>query len=64
MLGLNIDTNKLTVAIPHKYVAEVKMLIDTTWNIGRKSFTVQEAQLLTGKLGHLAQGAQWLYSTS
>jgi len=61
MLGLNIDTNKLTVAIPHKYVAEVRMLIDTTWNIGRKSFTVQEAQLLTGKLGHLAQGAQWLF---
>jgi hypothetical protein len=61
MIGLVINTNKLTVAIPDQYVAEVRELLDTTWHVGRKSFTVNEAQKLTGKLGHLAEGAPWLH---
>ena len=35
MLGLIIDTNKLTVAIPEKYVPELCDLIDTTWHVNR-----------------------------
>jgi hypothetical protein len=61
MIGLVINTNKLLVAIPQHYVAEVRELLDTTWHVGCKSFTVNEAQKLTGKLGHLAEGAPWLH---
>ena len=61
MIGLVIDTNRLTVAIPQQYVDEVRELLATTWHINRKSFTVNEADKLTGKLGHLAEGAPWVH---
>ena len=61
MIGLVIDTNKLTVEIPPHYVAEVREILDTTWHVGCKSFTVNKAQKHTGKLGHLAKGAPWLH---
>jgi hypothetical protein len=35
MLGLIINTNKLTVAIPEKYVSELRDLIGTTWHVNR-----------------------------
>ena len=54
MLGIVVDTNKMTVAIPADYAAEVHLLLNTAWHVNWKSFTVNEAQMLTGKLGHLA----------
>ena len=35
MLGLIINMNKLTVAIPEKYVSELRDFIDTTWHVNR-----------------------------
>jgi len=61
MLGLEIDTNKLTVGIPSDYAAEVLTLLNTTWHSSRRRFTVGDAQKLTGKLGHLAEGANWVF---
>jgi hypothetical protein len=61
MLGLVIDTYQLTVGIPSNYVNKVLLLLDNTWHCGRKQFRVSEAQKLTGKLGHLAQGAAWIF---
>ena len=61
MLGLVIDTNALTVGIPEEYIQEVRLLLHTTWHVHRKRFTVKEAQELTGKLGHLAEGATWIF---
>ena len=61
LLGLVIDTDRMMVAIPNTYTEEVCDLINTTWHTSRKSFTVMEAQRLTGKLGHLAQGATWVF---
>jgi hypothetical protein len=61
MLGLIINTNTLTVGIPPDYVKEVLNLINTTWHLHRRCFTVGEAQRLTRKLGHLAEGAQWVF---
>ena len=60
-LGLIIDTNRLTVAIPFKYPAEVCVLLDSTWHPNRRLFKVSEAQKLTGKLAHLAEGANWVF---
>ena len=61
MLGLEIDTNKLTVGIPSDYTAEVLTLLNTTWHSSHRCFTVGDAQKLTGKLGHLAEGANWVF---
>jgi len=61
MLGLIVDTNSMTVGIPPDYVVEVLDLLNTTWHSHRRCFTVGEAQRLTGKLGHLAEGANWLF---
>ena len=61
MLGLNLDTNKLIVAIPGSYVSDVHNLINTTWHENSRTFIASKAQQLTGKLGHLAEGAPWVY---
>jgi hypothetical protein len=61
MLGLVIDSYQLTVGIPSNYVNKVLLLLNNTWHWGRKQFTVSEVQKLTGKLGHLTQGATWIF---
>ena len=59
MLGLNLDTNRLTVAIPSSYVGNVRDIINAAWHKNRRTFIVSKAQQLTGKLSHLAEGAPW-----
>jgi hypothetical protein len=61
MLGLIIDTNRLTAAIPAKYLQEVLDLLNSTWHPNRHCFKVSEAQKLMGKLAHLAKGANWVF---
>jgi hypothetical protein len=61
MLGLIINTNTLTVCIPPNYIKEILNLINNTWHLHCRCFTVREAQRLTGKLGNLAEGAQWVF---
>jgi hypothetical protein len=61
VLGLIIDTNKMTVSIPAKYRREVLQLLDTTWHSSWQRFKVSEAQKLTGKLACLAEGANWVF---
>jgi hypothetical protein len=61
MLGLIIDTNRLTVAIPPKYLQEVLVLLNSTWHPNQRCFKVSEAQKLTGKLARLAEGANWVF---
>jgi hypothetical protein len=60
MLGLIIDTNRLTVAIPLKYLQEVLKLLNSTWHPNQHHFKVSEGQKLTGKLARLAKGADWV----
>jgi hypothetical protein len=60
-LGLIIDTNRHMVAIPLKYLKEVRDLLDSTWHPNRCRFKVSEAQKLTGKLATLAEGANWVF---
>ena len=60
-LGLIIDTNRLTVTIPIKYLIEVCDLLDSTWHPNCHCFKVSEAQKLTGKLARLAEGANWVF---
>ncbi len=61
VLGLIIDTNKMTVSIPAKYRWEVLQLLNTTWHSSWRRFKVSEAQKLTGKLARFAEGANWVF---
>jgi hypothetical protein len=58
MLALIIDTNRLTIAIPVKYLQEVLDLLNSTWHPNQRRFKVSEAQKLTGKLASLTKGAK------
>ncbi len=60
MLGLVIDTNKMTVSVPGDYIQSVRLSIDSTWHTHCQGFMVKGAQELTGKPGHLAKGANWV----
>jgi hypothetical protein len=61
MLGLIINTNRMSVSVPDNYIQSVCLLIDSSWHTHCQQFTVKEAQELTGKLGHLAEGANWVF---
>jgi hypothetical protein len=61
MLGLIINTNRLTDSIPPKYLQEVLKLLNSTWHPNRRHFKVSEAQKFTGKLARLAKGANWVF---
>jgi hypothetical protein len=61
MLGLIINTNRMTVSVPDNCIQDVCLLIDSTWHTHHQQFTVKEAQELTGKLGPLAEGANWVF---
>jgi hypothetical protein len=64
MLGLIINTYRLTVAIPAKYLQEVLDLLNSTWHPNQRRFNVSEAQKLTGKLGHLVERANSFFSSA
>jgi hypothetical protein len=61
MLGLIIDTNRLTIAIPAKYLQKVLDLLNSTWHPNQRCFKVSEAQKLTRNLARLAKGANWVF---
>jgi hypothetical protein len=61
MLGLIIDTNRLTVTILPKYLQEVLELLNSTWHPNQHHFKVSEAQKFTGKQARLAKGANWVF---
>ncbi len=61
MLGLIINTNRLTVAIPAKYLQEVLDLLNSTLHPNQRHFKVSEAQKLMGKLARLVEGANWVF---
>jgi hypothetical protein len=51
----------MTVSVPNDYIQSICLLINSTWHTYCQRFTVKEAQELTGKLGHLAKGANWVF---
>jgi hypothetical protein len=61
MLGLLINTNRMIVRVPDEHIQGVCLLINSTWHTHRQQFMVKEAQELTGKLVHLAEGANRVF---
>ena len=61
MLGIKVNTRRLTVGMPREYLDECLSLITNTFHAGRKKFTAQQGQKLVGKLARLGEGAPWVY---
>jgi hypothetical protein len=61
MLGIIINTNRLTVAIPARYLQEDLNLLNSTWHPNQHCFKVSEAQKLTQKLARLAEEANRVF---
>ena len=60
-LGMAIDTRKMTVSVPLSYLDQVRLLLRSHWHIHRKRFTVNEAAVLCGKIGHMAEVVPAIY---
>jgi hypothetical protein len=61
ILGLTIDTNKLTVGITREYQKQVKDLLDSKWPASRRIFKAADIQKLVGKMAPLGEGTLWIY---
>ncbi len=61
ILGLVVDSNRLTVRICDDYLKQVCKLLNCKWHPDRKSFRVSKLQKLTGNLGQIGEGAPWIY---
>lgn len=60
VLGHVIDTRRMTVSTPPEFTAEILQSLRTTWGPHRCRFLLNEAEVLTGKLGHASIAAPWL----
>ena len=61
ILGLNINTRSMRVAVPCEYTIKVIKLMENHWfKPNRKAFKVQEAAELAGKLAHISNSSKCL----
>jgi hypothetical protein len=60
VLGLVVDTNKMTVGITKDYIQQVQTLLNL-WDPNRKKFQVNKMPKLVGKLACLGGGALWIF---
>jgi len=60
VLGLLVDTDKMTVSLTDEYIQQARNLLDL-WDPDRRTFKVGDMQKLVGKLAHLGEGAPWIY---
>jgi hypothetical protein len=61
VLGLTVDTNRLTVGITQEYQNQVEDLLDEKWPISWRIFKVDNIQKLVGKMARLGKGAPWIF---
>jgi hypothetical protein len=61
VLGLTINTNRLTVGITPKYQKQVRDLLDSKWSISRGIFKVTDIKKLVGKMARLGEGVPWIF---
>jgi hypothetical protein len=61
VLGLTVDTNRLTVGITWEYQNKVKDLLDKKWPISRQIFKVANIQKLVRKMARLGKDAPWIF---
>ncbi len=59
IVGLIVDTNKMTVGITDKYIQQIWDLLNL-WDPNCRLFKVNDMQKLIGKLAQLGEGAPWV----
>jgi hypothetical protein len=60
VLGLVVDTSKMTVGITDEYLDQVRLLL-SQWDRNWRLFKVHDMQKLVGKLAQLGEGAPWIF---
>jgi hypothetical protein len=60
VLGIIVDTNKMTFGITGKYLPELRELFNK-WYLNKCMFKVGDMQKLVGKLARLGKGAPWIF---
>jgi hypothetical protein len=58
VLGLTVNTNKLTVGITPEYRKQVRGILTSAWSSSRRNFKVADMQKLIGKMARLGEGAR------
>ncbi len=61
LLGLQVNTQEMTVTILDEFCSKVLALLTTTWHCHQESFMVKELELLVGKLRRIAQAYRPFY---
>jgi hypothetical protein len=61
VLGLSVDTNKMTVGITEEYQEQVRTMLETNWTSKCKFFQAHDMQKLIGKIARLGKGAPWIF---
>ena len=60
VLGLIINTDRMTLGITEEYLQQVRELL-SKWDHKKQTFNVKSMQKLVGKLARLGEGAPWIY---
>jgi hypothetical protein len=60
VLGLIVDTNKMTVGMTDEYIQQCRNLLNL-WDQDQRFFKVGNMQKLAGRLARLGKGAPWIY---
>jgi hypothetical protein len=61
LLGLVINSRDMTVSMTEEYVAELHKLLNETWHRARKTFHLNELEVLLGKCACLGESVNWIF---
>ncbi len=60
VLGLAVDTNKMTVGITNEYIKKIQVLLGL-WDPNKRFFKVNDMQKLVRKLARLGEDSPWIF---
>lgn len=61
LLGLVINSRDMTVSMTKEYVAELHKILNKTWHGARKTFHLNELEILLGKFAQLGESVTWIF---
>jgi hypothetical protein len=61
LLGLVINSRDMTVSMMEEYVAELHKLLNEMWHGARKTFHLNELEVLLGKGARLGESVNWVF---
>jgi hypothetical protein len=59
VIGSGINTHQLTVATPAAFFHDITKSLSTAWDEHRHMYTLPQAVVLAGQLGHIIVSAPW-----